>query len=208
MSFAICLSMHSPTTVSHDDSSSCDTAITIGNSLTTTRTKRWNGHIETLKADYLKEVVAQMDAYGDRVQLALSGPGQRPNYQVINQAGKKMAFDGNHHLLSGAEEIFTPGNVSDVFTTEQVKTIVAGGAVRTTTGRVARAGTGVARGTRNTAAVVKAKDLIDTEKYNYFKNNRETLPATIGEHAMQITDLMKDGKSAEEAFGEVLKLHY
>jgi hypothetical protein len=176
--------------------------------LTTTRTKRWNGHIETLKADYLKEVIAQMDAYGDRVQLALSGPGQRPNYQVINPSGKKMAFDSNHHLLSGSEEVFTPGNVTDVFTLEQVKTIAGGGGVRTASGRVARAGTGVARSTRNTAAVVKAKDLIDTDKYNYFKNNRETLPATIGEHALQITELMKDGKSAEEAFNEVLKQHY
>ncbi|HEY4316686.1 MAG TPA: hypothetical protein VGN04_03700 [Herbaspirillum sp.] len=176
--------------------------------MTTTRTKRWNGHIETLKSDYLKEVMGQMDAYGDRVQLALSGPGQRPNYQVINPAGKKMAFDSNHHLLGGAEEVFTPGNVTDIFTLEQVRTIAAGGAVRTATGRVARAGSGAARGTRNTAAVVKAKDLIDVEKYNYFKNNREMLPATIGEHSLQITDLMKDGKSAEEAFNEILKLHY
>jgi hypothetical protein len=193
----------------HDGSSLCSVAITIGNSLTTTRTtrtKRWNGHIETLKAEYLKEVIAQMDAYGDRVQLALSGPGQRPNYQVINPSGKKMAFDSNHHLLSGAEDIFTPGNVTDVFTLEQVKTIASGGGVKISTGRVVRAG--AARSTRNTAAVVKAKDLIDTDKYNYFKSNRETLPATIGEHAFQITELMKDGKSAEEAFNEVLKLHY
>ena len=185
-------------------------AITIGNStLTTTRTKRWNGNIDTLKADYLKDVMTQMDAYGDRVQLALSGPGQKPYYQVINTAGKKMAFDSNHHLLTQEEDAFTPGNVTSVFTLEQVKTIAAGGSVRIAgSSRIARAGTGVARSTRNTAAVVKAKDLIDTDKYNYFKNNRETLPPTIGDHALQITELMKDGKSAEEAFNEVIKLHY
>ncbi|RXZ36717.1 hypothetical protein D9O50_09575 [Oxalobacteraceae bacterium CAVE-383] len=176
--------------------------------MSTTRSKRWNGHIETLKADFLKEVIVQMNAYGDRMQFALSGPGQRPNYQVINADGKKMPFDGNHHILSGAEEVFTPGNLTDVYTLEQVRTIANGGGVRTASGRVARGGAGTARGTRNTAAVVQAKDLIDTEKYNYFKNNRETLPATIGEHAMQITELMKDGKSAEEAFNEILKLHY
>ncbi|HWZ47254.1 MAG TPA: hypothetical protein VNX00_03440 [Herbaspirillum sp.] len=177
--------------------------------MTTTRTKRWNGHIETLKSDYLKEIMVQMDAYGDRLQLALSGPGQRPHYQVINPAGKKMAFDSNHHLLSQAEDAFTPGNVTEVYTLEQVKTIAAGGSVRIAgSSRVTRTGNGITRTTRNTAAVIKAKDLIDVEKYDYFKNNRETLPPTIGEHSAQITDLMKGGKSAEDAFNEVLKQHY
>ena len=175
--------------------------------MTTTRTKRWNGHIETLNADYLKEVIVQMEAYGDRVQFALSGPGQRPNYQVINTAGKKMAFDSNHHLLSGADEIFTPGNMTGVHTADQIKTIAAGGAVRTSSGRVTRAGTGAVR-TRRTAASVQAQDLIDVEKYNYFKNNRGTLPASIGEHSAQITALMKAGKSAEDAFNEVVSQHY
>lgn len=185
-------------------------AITIGNSiLTTTRTKRWNGHIETLKADYLKEVMVQMDAYGDRVQLALNGPGQRPHYQVINTSGKKMAFDSNHHLLHPKEDEFIPGNVTGVYTLEQVKIIAAGGGVRIAgSSRVTRAGSGAVRSTRNTAAVVKAKDLVDTEKYNYFKSNRETLPPTIGEHSIQITDLMKNGMSAEEAFNEVIKEHF
>jgi hypothetical protein len=185
-------------------------AITIGNStLTTTRTKRWNGDIASLKSEYLKEMMTQMEAYGDRVQLALSGPGQRPHYQVINPAGKKMAFDSNHHLLSQEEDAFTPGNVTEVFTLEQVKTIASGGSVRIAgSSRVTRTVGSATRPTRNTAAVVKAKDLIDVEKYNYFKNNRETLPPTIGEHSLQITTLMTGGKSAEEAFGEVVKQHY
>jgi hypothetical protein len=142
------------------------------------------------------------------VQLTLNGPGQRPHYQVINPAGKKMAFDSNHHLLHPKEDEFIPGNVSGVYTLEQVKLIAAGGAVRLAgSGRVARAG-GAVRGTRNTAAVVKAKDLIDTEKYNYFKNNRETLPPTIGDYSAQITALMKNGMSAEEAFNDVVSAHF
>lgn len=178
--------------------------------MTTTRTKRWNGQIETLKADYLKEVMSQMAAYGDRVQLALSGPGQRPHYQVINTSGKKMAFDSNHHLLHPREDEFIPGNVTGVYTMEQVRIIAAGGGVRIgTTGRVTRAaGTSPARSTRNTPAAVKAKDLIDSDKYAYFKSNRETLPPTIGEHSLQITELMKNGMSAEEAFTEVVKQHF
>jgi len=55
--------------------------------LNTTRNKRWNGRLETLKADYLSGVIGQMDAYGDRVQFALNGPGQKPLYQVINADG-------------------------------------------------------------------------------------------------------------------------
>jgi hypothetical protein len=176
--------------------------------LTTTRTKRWNGQVETLKAVYLKEIIKQMDAYGDRMQFALSGPGGVPNYQVINTSGKKMAFDSNHHLLSQAEEVFTAGNVTEVFTLEQIKTMAAGGAVRVAGSRVVRPAGSITRSTRNTAAVVKAKDLIDTDKYTYFKNNRDMLPADIGDHSVQITDLMQNGKSAEEAFSEVLKQHY
>ena len=79
--------------------------------------------------------------------------------------------------------------------------------MRTSSGRVARAGTGAVR-TRRTAASVQAQDLIDVEKYNYFKNNRGTLPASIGEHSAQITALMKAGKSAEDAFNEVVSQHY
>ena len=52
--------------------------------LNTTRSKRWNGKIETLASDYLADVITQMETYGDRVQFAINGPGQRPNYQVTN----------------------------------------------------------------------------------------------------------------------------
>jgi hypothetical protein len=191
---------------------SATSVIKIGNSiLTTTRSKRWNGQIEALKADYLKKIMIQMDAYGDRVQLALSGPGQRPHYQVMNASGKKMAFDSNHHLLHPEEDEFASGNVSNIYTLEQVSIIASGGGVRIAgsgPGRIARAGSGAARSPRNTAATVKADELVDAEKYRYFKTNRETLPPTIGTHSAQITHMMRKGMSAENAFSEVIKLHY
>jgi hypothetical protein len=172
--------------------------------LNTTRSKRWNGKIETLPADYLNEVLGRMATYGDRVQFALNGPGARPNYQVMNTAGKKMAFDSNNHLLHPDADEFAGAKASQVFTLDQVKTAKAGGgsaAVRT----ASRVGSG--RG-RSPTAATKSKDLVDTEKYEYFKNNRAMLPPAIGTHSEEITALMKNGMSAEEAFGDVIKRHF
>lgn len=174
--------------------------------MNTTRNKRWNGRLETLKADYLSGVIGQMDAYGDRVQFALNGPGQKPLYQVINTDGKKMAFDGNHHLYRPEGEEFTGSNATGVMTMDQIRLAMAGGAPKSTgTVRAVRA-TGV--GSRGPSAATKAKDLVDTEKYEYFKNNRSMLPAEIGEHSNEITTLMRGGMSAEAAFSEVLKRHF
>lgn len=174
--------------------------------MNTTRNKRWNGRLETLKADYLSGVIGQMDAYGDRVQFALNGPGQKPLYQVINADGKKMAFDDNHHLYRPEGEEFTGSNATGVMTMDQIKLAMAGGAPKSTgTVRAVRA-TGV--GSRGPSAATKAKDLVDTEKYEYFKNNRSMLPAEIGEHSNEITTLMRGGMSAEAAFSEVLKRHF
>ncbi len=173
--------------------------------LTTTRTKRWNGKIETLKTDYLKDVIRQMETYGDRVQFALSSSAQGPNYQVINTAGKKMAFDNNNHLFHPQDNEFIGSNATGVFTMDQLKTALAGGGKASTGTRVSRVGSGT---TRNTAAAVKAKDLIDTEKYAYFKNNRQMLPAGIQTHSDEITELMKKGMSAEEAFDDVVKRRF
>ncbi len=168
----------------------------------TTRTKRWNGKIDTLPADYLRDVMTQMATYGDRVQFGLSGTGQGPNYQVINTAGKKMAFDSKNHLLHPVADEFASGNVTGVFTLDQVKTAMAGGGGTSSTGTRSRVGSS------SRTAAVKVKDIVDTEKYEYFKNNRQALPPTIGEHSEEITTLMKKGMSAEEAFAEVVKLHY
>lgn len=174
--------------------------------MTTTKSKRWNGKIETLKAAYLKDVIQQMETYGDRIQFALSGTAQGPNYQVINTAGKKMAFDSNHHILHPQDNEFSSTNATGVLTLDQIKILVTGGSVRSgTTTRTSRVGSGT---TRNTSAAVKAKDLIDAEKYAYFKNNRQSLPAGIQAHSDEITEMMKKGMSAEEAFGDVVKRHF
>lgn len=174
--------------------------------MTTTRSKRWNGKIETLAADYLKDVITQMETYGDRVQFALNGPGQRPNYQVTNAAGKKMAFDQNNHLMHPKEGEFVGSNVSGLFTLAQVTSAKSSVGVRASAGtKVSRTSSGSAP--RTTSAAAKA-NLLDTEKYEYFKNNRQTLPPAIKEHSEEISDLMKKGMSAEDAFGDVLKRYF
>ncbi len=175
--------------------------------MNTTRSKRWNGKIETLATDFLSRVLEQMLAYGDRVQFALSGAGlQGPTYQVINTAGKKIAFDGSNHLLRVKADEFVAGNVTAIFTLEQIERLIAGGSIKTSSAarpsRVASGG-----GSTRTAAA-KVKDLVDNEKYEYFKNNRKTLPPNIGEHSEEISALMRNGISAEEAFAEVIRRHY
>lgn len=148
-----------------------------------------------------------MADYGDRVQFSLISTGSPPSYQVMNTLGKKMAFDRNHHLLSSQDDAFVGANASQVFTLEQVKASIAGVKISSGTGtrttRVVRAGNG---GTRNTAA--KLNDQFATQRYEYFRNNRQTLPPAISDHSVEITDLMKQGKSVEEAFGEVVKKYF
>jgi hypothetical protein len=171
--------------------------------LNTTRNKRWNGKIDTLAADYLNDVKGKMEAYGDRVQFRLGGSGERPNYQVMNAADKKMAFDSNNHLVHPKAGEYVGSNASGVFTLDQIKAAIAGVGIR------ASAGARVSRvvGSSRTAAV-KVKDLVDAEKYEYFKNNRQILPPGIGEHSVEITELMKNGMAAQDAFAEVVKRHF
>jgi hypothetical protein len=172
--------------------------------LNTTRNKRWNGKIETLAADYLNDVKEKMDAYGDRVQFRLGGSGERPNYQVMNTTDKKMAFDSNNHLVHPKAGEYVGTNASGVFTLDQIKAAIAGVGIRASAGaRVSRVGS-----SRNSTAAVKVKDLLDAEKYEYFKNNRQTLPPGIGEHSAEITELMKNGMAAQDAFAEVVKRHF
>lgn len=173
--------------------------------LTTTRSKRWNGNIDTLKAPYLAGVITQMGIYGERVQFALVTSGNGPRYQLTNTAGKKMAFDGNHHLHHPEDGEFAPGNATGVFTLDQVRLAKAGGSKTTrtlSTGGVKRATT------RAPSAATRAKDQVDSDKYEYFKANRATLPDTIGEHSEEITTLMRGGMPAEQAFGEIVKKYF
>jgi hypothetical protein len=178
-----------------------------GNILVTTRGKRWNGNFNALPAAYLKGVMEKMVDYGDRVQFSLVSAGPHPSYQVTNTLGKKMAFDRNHHLLQPAEDEFAGANASPVFTLDQVKAGIAGVGIASSGGsRTARVVRASAGGTRTTAA--KLEEQLAVQRYEYFKNHRAMLPATISQHTDEITDLMKQGKSAEEAFDEVVKKHF
>jgi hypothetical protein len=175
--------------------------------LNSPKSKRWNGKFDALPADYLKEVMAKMVDYGDRVQFSLISAGSQPSYQIMNTLGKKMAFDRNHHLLSPQGDEFVGANASQVFTLDQVKANIAG--VRPSSGsgtrsaRVVRAGNG---GSRTAAA--KLHDQFATQRYEYFRNNRQSLPPTISEHSAEITDLMKQGKTVEDAFDVVVKKYF
>lgn len=175
--------------------------------LNSPRSKRWSGKFDTLPADYLKAILEKMADYGDRVQFSLVSSGPQPSYQVINTLDKKMAFDKNHHLLSAADDEFAGANASAVFTLDQIKAMIAGVSVSSGTGtrtaRVVRAGTGTGR---TTAA--KLNEQFATQRYEYFRNNRQSLPPAISEHSSEITALMMQGKSVEEAFGEVVKKYF
>jgi hypothetical protein len=174
--------------------------------LVTTRSKRWNGDVSSLPAEYLNGVMAKMNDYGDRVQFSLIGPGSPPVYQVMNTLGKTMAFDKNHHLLQPQEDAFVGANASPVFTLDQLKAGVASSRVgsrsKSTTTRAA-GGTGTGR---TTAA--KLEEQFATQRYEYYKSNRQTLPAGISQHTDEITELMKSGRSVEDAFGEVVKKYF
>jgi hypothetical protein len=176
-------------------------------------TKRWHGNVEAIKAEYLNGVVAQMTAYGDRVHFSMFGSVQKPHYEVINSFDKKMAFDGNHHLHRPEENEFGPGNVTAIFTMEQIKRIIAtgGSGARSSIPRAARAASarsGGAGGARPVTAAARAREAVDGEKYVYFKANREMLPEGINQYSDEISALMLKGMSAEQAFGEVIDKHF
>lgn len=172
--------------------------------LNTKRSKRWDGKIDTLTADYLKDVVTQMKSYGDRVQFALNGAGQKPHYQVINSFEKKMAFDSNNHLLHPAEDEFVGANATPVLTLAQIESAIANVGVKrvTTTTRAVRS----VRGSSTPAA--RPGDLIDIQKYEYFKNNVQKLPEGIRAYSQDITNLMKKGMTAEAAFGQIVEQYF
>lgn len=146
-----------------------------------------------------------MISYGDRVQFSRrSGP--LPNYQVINSADKKMAFDCDHHLLRADEDDFSAAHATAVFSMDQVNAMING--VRMVEGkaktvRIVRPGNA---GTRTT--VRQAEDQFAAARYEYFRSHRATLPPTIVDHSDEITTLMKQGKPVEEAFGAVLQKYY
>ena len=172
--------------------------------LVTSRSKRWNGKLETLAVDYLQHVVVQMAAYGDRVQFALTTPGAKPNYQVQNSANKKMAFDSNHHLMHAQPSEFEGSNATALLTLEQIQT-AGKGVTRAAMTKQARPAKAAGRAP---TAAAKVADLVDAAKYDYFKNNRATLPAGIGAHTDEISVLMRNGLPADAAFAEIIKRYF
>ena len=179
-----------------------------GNTLAT-RSKRWNGNVDSLSVEFLKDVMAKMADYGDHVQFSLVTGGPTPSYQVTNALGKTMAFDGNHHLLKPEGHEFAGANATSTYTMEQVKAALSGiglGGRSTTASRSPRVVRASGTGTRTSAA--KLEEQFAAQRYEYYRNNRQMLPATISQHTEEITQLMKQGKSVEDAFGEVLKKYF
>lgn len=175
--------------------------------MTTSRTKRWNGTLESLSGDYLKGVMERMESYGDRVQFELPGHGKHPVYQVIGTTERKMGFDGKHLLLRLNEAGNVAESLSPVFTLQAVRDAIAGR--RAPRGAAsARTGTGRSAAVRRAAAPVVATDTVEQEKYAYYRAHRDELPEDISKHASEISTLMRAGKSAEEAFNHVIAQHY
>ena len=144
-----------------------------------------------------------MNDYGERVQFSLSVSGPQPCYQVLNTSNKAMAFDRQHHLLHPVSDEFVGVNGSKIFSLEQVKSVITGVSIRITAAK---------RTTRSTAivktAAVKKDDASAAERYAYYRDHRDLLPEGISAYSGDIAALMKTGKTAEQAFGEICDLHF
>lgn len=174
--------------------------------LSTTRTKRWNGTLESLAADYLKEVMERMESYGDRVQFELPGHGKRPIYQVIGRSDRKMGFDGKHLLLRLNESGNVADTLSPVFSMDAVRDAISGKR-STRSASSARSSTGTTTRRRAVAAPAVV-DTVEQDKYAYYRAHREVLPDDITQYAGEISQLMRAGKSAEDAFGQIISQYY
>ncbi len=179
--------------------------------MNTKRTKRWNGDPSTLSADYLKNVIEKMLAYGEQAQFSDKGTLQGPNYQIINAAGKKIAFNSNNLLIQTEDDDFSGSVAAPVYSLEQVRTLLT--QLNSPLAKVARtkrvaSGAKTPAAPRGGTALAKAKELIALQKYDYYKTHRATLPPDIREHSEEITRLMESGISAEVAFNEAAKLCY
>lgn len=176
--------------------------------MSTTRTKRWNGTLESLSGDYLKAVAERMESYGDRVQFELPGHGKHPIYQVIGRSDRKMGFDGKHLLLRLNESGNVAETLSPIFTLEAVRAAIAGRRATRSAGVRAASGNGSAPVRRRAAAPAAVVDTVEQDKYAYYRANRDSLPEDISQHASEISALMRAGRSAEEAFQDVVSRHY
>jgi hypothetical protein len=110
--------------------------------------------------------------------------------------------------LTPQDDEFVGVNASAVFTLDQIRAAIAGvrpaspAARATRTARTAGGGAG----TRTTAA--QLNEQCAAKRYEYFKENRATLPAAISTHSDEIAELMIKGKPVEEAFSEIVKKYF
>jgi len=149
----------------------------------------------------------KMTSYGDRVQFSLISSGPEPSYQIINTLGKTMAFDRNHHLLRPENDEFVGANATRIFTMDQVKAGISGiGASSRPASRSARVVRSGSATPRTTAA--RLEEQFAAQRYEYFRTHRQSLPPAITEHTEEITQLMKQGKSVEDAFNEVVSKYF
>lgn len=201
--------------------------------MTTKRSKRWNGDLDSLSLDFLKEVMEKMKSYGDRVQFELPSKAARPNYQVISSTNRKMAFDARHLILRLNENGNVGDELSPVFSIEAIKSAMlnSGKPARGTRNGVARRAapptrsaddyseddddssdyertTGMSPRRSATSAPAPDVDAVEREKYAYFKANREAFPEGITKYSQEISALMRAGASAEDAFEQVIKENF
>lgn len=151
-----------------------------------------------------------MQAYGDNVQFSTNGTIHGPNYQVINAAGKKIAFDSSNLLIQPNEDDFVGKTSGVLYTLDQINALLVkinSPVKKSAPARSRRAaettGTSSSRGS---TALTKIKEQIAIQKYEYYKTNRTILPSTIREHSEEITRMMESGIPVETAFAEATKL--
>ncbi|NYT22993.1 hypothetical protein H0A73_05220 [Alcaligenaceae bacterium] len=175
--------------------------------MSTSRTKRWNGTLESLSADFLKGVAAHMESYGDRVQFEFPGHGKYPIYQIIGRSERKMGFDGKHLLLRLNDTGNVAESLSSEFSIDAVRNAINGRRA-TRSGTVSRTANGGGAARVRAAAPKAAPDTVERDKYAYFREHRDTLPEGITQYADEISQLMRVGKTAEEAFRQIVEQHF
>ena len=180
--------------------------------MSTKRSKRWNGELDSLAPEFLKEVIEKMQSYGDRIQFEQPNRAAAPNYQVINPTGRKMGFDNRHLILRPNEDGNIGHELTPIYTLDAIKAAMTG--TRTSTARTSRpraSSTGrstTAPATRSSAPAPAAVDTVERDKYAYYKENKEALPDGIVKYSQEVSTLMRQGMSAEAAFELIIKQHF
>src|SRR5690606_26021405 len=155
------------------------------------------------------EVIEKMQSYGDRVQFESPGAKRRgPYYQIINARDMKMGFDDRHLLL----RLNADGNIADelspVFTLDALKAAQLGTARKPASRSSPRGASPARRTGTSREAPATPVDTVEQDKYAYFKSHRDYLPEGITKYSQEISELMRKGIPAEQAFDTVIKAHF